>query len=106
MNPVDMKEIVEALSVVGLLMCREHTDESNRLLRLANRIEQHGIAPPDGWVLVPKSIHPLDVDYGERAIELLANPPCAKRFNNSDDYYADWWAQLVTAAAPEVSNEP
>lgn len=52
MSAVTMQEIIEALSVVGLLMCHEHTDEANRLFRLAKQIETHGIAPPDGMVLV------------------------------------------------------
>ena len=47
MSAVPKQEIVEALRKNS-----HHAGESTRKKELANRIEQHGIAPPDGMVVV------------------------------------------------------
>ena len=52
-------------------------------LEVVSRIKQHGIAPPDGWVLVPK----------EPTAEMLK----AFHWKNVGEGYAD-----MLAAAPEV----
>lgn len=59
-------------------------------------------AVPEGYALVRKRIHPLDTDKGEPVIQLLANSPDAKPFNDPNDYYAHWWGLLCDAApSPE-----
>ncbi len=53
------------------------------------------------WQIVPIEIHPLDrpdiEDYA-KLLNLLAYPPSAKCFEDSNDYYAYWWNSLLREA--------
>ncbi len=91
MSAVTVQEIVKALRKgipVGAFR-RFDLLEANK--KLVERIEQHGIAPPDGMVLVPKE--PTD--------EMLRNTIA---FGRSEAATVLIWTAML-AAAPEVSNE-
>ena len=62
----------------------------------ADRIEQHGIEPPDGWVLVPKKT--------TKAMSLAAEKSCWYDKAN-DRLFPEAVYAAMLAAAPEVSNE-
>jgi hypothetical protein len=89
MSAVTVQEIVKALRKgipVGAFR-RFDLLEANK--KLVERIEQHGIAPPDGMVLVP--VDPTDA------------------MQTAHDMYgdtSDWWnaviSAVIRAAAPEV----
>lgn len=61
-------------------------------------IEQHGITPPDGWVLVRKDL----VEFLHGAEQFDGVWFGEKHPNHVGNY---WWRKFL-AAAPEVSNEP
>ena len=87
MSAVTLKEIVEALRSAD----RQYSDSD--LFNLAQKIEQHGIAPPDGMVLVKakpvawRHWDPIECDF-----EYHLKPVC----NRCDALYI--------AAAPEVTS--
>jgi len=55
---------------------------------------------PEGFVMVPKTIHPFDRPDCDAVVQLLATPPDAGRIDNPQDYYQYWW-ELLLSAAPE-----
>ena len=55
---------------------------------------------PEGFVMVPKTIHPFDRPDCDAVVQLLATPPDAGRIDNPQDYYQYWWS-LLLSAAPE-----
>lgn len=103
MNQVTEQEIVEIVKAHLSKMGWEYAShpELKPMFDLYTRIKQHGIAPPDGHAIVPKSIHPLDTSGCEKVVALLANAPCAKAFKDPNDYYQSWWSQLLAAAILE-----
>lgn len=82
MSAVTKQEIVDALRTYYRAL-EDMGFEQAVKKTLADRIEQHGIAPPDGWVLVPK----------EPTAEMLK----AFHWKNVGEGYAD-----MLEAAPEV----
>lgn len=87
MSAVLLKEVVEALRDMGGL--NQHI--------IASLIEQHGITPPDGWVLVPKepTNDMIDAFAGENYLEMEDEDVIS--FTKS--------YKAMLAAAPEVPNE-
>lgn len=87
MSAVPLREVVEALRfLAGQAQLKEVMVGA---IEMSKRIEQHGIAPPDGWVLVP--VDPTDA------------------MQTAHDMYgdtSDWWnaviSAVIRAAAPEV----
>lgn len=87
-------------------MLREHglLKELAEAKERIKQLEAQTPKVPDGWKMVPKSIHPLDTRGGEEVMRLLATPPSAEHVSNPQDYYQHWWA-LLLAAAPAQEKE-
>jgi len=77
-----VQEIVERLSGLG----------NTKALELIERIKKHGIAPPDGMVLVPKE--------PTQAMLTAADGVDFKNEDTVGTFYNYWHVML--AAAPEV----
>lgn len=93
MNAVPLKEVIDALNDAARMIIDHHGVYCITTYEiLADRIEQHGIAPPDGMVLVKakpvawRHWHPIECDF-----EYSLKPVC------------DRCDALYIAAAPEVS---
>lgn len=64
----------------------------------------HPAPIPEGWMMVPKVIHPLETNENcDALLKLLKYPPSAMPFDDPLAYYAYWWAELL-AAAPKPEN--
>lgn len=94
MTDDDFKKIMQQLGM----------PESHSLLSALKQVENHtwqaARMVPDGYVMVPKTIHPFDRPDCDAVVQLLATPPDAGRIDNPQDYYQYWWS-LLLSAAPE-----
>ena len=56
-------------------------------------------AVPEGWMLVPEDIHPVDAISDCAGIRSkLASPPSREGFPSDIDWLACWWEQITSAA--------
>ena len=69
--------------------------------KLIAALRQRAPEIPEGLVLVPEDIHPMDNSKGDAVINLLRTPPSAARFNDPNAYYDYWWSLLLAAAKGE-----
>lgn len=96
MSAVTKQQIVEALrGPVGAIGNAKRKE-------LADRIEQHGIAPPDGMVLVPKEHLQQGLEYVSSLPTILVM--AGDKNPELTDEVSDWCyaTQAALAAAPEV----
>lgn len=90
MSAVTEQEIVDGIyELARIARAFGYSTTAKYANNLASRIEAHGIAPPDGWVLVPRK--PTN--------EMFRN---ASVFGKSEAVTTLIWAAML-AAAPEVS---
>lgn len=100
MSAVTKQEIVamiEGLIESDACMGSISDKQAITALELVNRIKQHGIAPPDGMVLVRKDL----VEF-LRGSESIDGVWFGDKHSSHVGTY--WWRNLLPAA-PEVSNE-
>ena len=84
MNQVTVQEIVDALNLVGYAVDAHCNATSAELVRqrVANRIKAHGIAPPDGMVLV--SVKSIDAIL-TAAVDMYAAVVASPKPENTDE---------------------
>lgn len=93
MSAVTKQEIVDAL-LEAKSWVMEEDDFATMVNNIIYRIEQHDIAPQDGWVLVPKKT--------TKAMSLAAEKSCWYDKAN-DRLFPEAVYAAMLAAAPEVT---